>query len=347
MIDINIIIGPKEKIPEKYLDQFFALRQLNQEIFQPYIPPSIDYYRNSWTVPIYSWGNLKWAIAVNEEDMVIGYGVIFRNIKYDNLDSAWVGIYVAENQRRKGYGTEILKQLIKTQPDIIKRISTTTIEKTEGESFLKRFNKEPVYTEKLYHADLTDFNIANVEQEAKNQRELVKLKGFEIIYVDNAEFASHVNYPEYIEMSERIDNDMPRENLSDEDIVFSEERYNESYAKGKKYGDRYMTFIAIHSESGKLSGLTTTKINRYQPWIAHQQDTGVLAEFRGNGLGLALKYQMLEKLLKETDSKYWTTGSNHKNIHMIRINRQLKHKDWKNEVVFEFDRKELEKNLSS
>ncbi len=347
MIDIQIILGLKEDIPEKYLEQLFALRQLNQEVFHPYIPPSIDYYRNSWTVPIYSWGDLKWAIAINKEDMVIGYGVIFRNIKYDNLESAWFSIYVIENQRRKGYGTEILKHLIKSQPDIIKRISTTTIEKTDGELFFKRFNKEPVYTEKLYHADLANFNKITVEQEAKNQRELAKSKGFEIIYIDNAEFASHVNYPEYIVMSERIDNDMPREDLKVEDIVYSEERYDERYAKGIMYGDRFMTFVAIHTESGKLCGLTAIRINSYQPWIAHQQDTGVLEEFRGNGLGLALKYQMLEKLLKETETKYWKTGSNHKNVHMIRINIKLNHKDWKNENVYEYNRQELEKQLFS
>jgi len=58
-----------------------------------------------------------------------------------------------------------------------------------------------------------------------------------------------------------------------------------------------------------------------------------------------LKYQMLEKLLKETYTKFWTTGSNHKNVHMIRINRKLKHEDWKNEVVYEYDRQELERQL--
>ncbi|MCE7741803.1 MAG: hypothetical protein GOP50_05040, partial [Candidatus Heimdallarchaeota archaeon] len=73
---------------------------------------------------------------------------------------------------------------------------------------------------------------------------------------------------------------------------------------------------------------------------------GVLHEHRGNGLGLVLKYQMLERLLNSKQVKFWSTGSSSVNVHMNRINEILGYKKWNSEIVYEFTKEELKDYIS-
>ena len=86
-------------------------------------------------------------------------------------------------------------------------------------------------------------------------------------------------------------------------------------------------------------------ISQFQPEVARQGDTGILKSHRGNGLGLAVKYQMLEKLLSETDAKYWRTGNAGSNEHMLRINRLLRHEPFVSVIEFEVNRNALLKKI--
>ena len=349
MSGLELIAGKKEEISEQYLPQLFALRQQHEEEIFPFIPPSLELYKESWKVPSSSSVSGLWILGINEEDCVIGYGNIVWNIKYDNLDKAHFTIYIARPYRRKGYGSSILKKIVEIVPPQIKILRASSFENSDGLQFLRNLKGKNKYIEMINIANLAEFDAKEAVEEANKQKEEAQSKGYEIIFIDKAKYSNQLDYPEFTKVVESIWNDMPRENLSEEDAKVTPERHQEIYDLNQQKGDHYFAFVAIHKQTKQTVGFTTASVNKYQPWVAWQDDTGIIHEHRGNGLGLALKYQMLKKLIEETEVKYWFTGNNHKNEHMIRINRILKHKKWTQEFVFEFEKEAmsifLENNL--
>ena len=346
MSKLTILSGEKEEIPNQYLDQLFALRQQHEEEVFPFLPPSLDFYKESWKIPNISSTKSMWFLAINEENIVVGFGTTGWNIDYDNLDEAYFSIYIAKPFRRKKYGTTLLKEIVEKLPPKITKLKGSSFEQSEGYAFLQSMKETPQYIESVLIADLSDFNPDEVELEAIKQRKKAENEGYEFIFIDRAKYDSYLDYSEFVKVVESIWNDMPRENLSSEDTKLTTERHKEIYEYYQRRGAKYFTFVAIHKDSKQYVGLTNTCVYKYQPWVSWQDDTGIIHEHRGHGLGLALKYQMLDKLLKETNAKYWFTGSNHENIHMIRINKTLNHREWTKEYVFELDRETLSKQLS-
>ncbi len=343
---IQIYIGQNEDIPEKFHEQFFALRQLCDEEWNGFLPPSLDYYRNFWTIPREKGSAKMKAIAVDEDNLVIGFGVIFWNTMYDNLDRSWFRLYVSPEERRKGVGSRILKELVKSLPKEIKKVGADAPKHSPGEHFLQKFNRKHSYEEVIIMGDLEEVDLNDVEKEAKRQRELALSKGYRIVRVDDGDYKSHFDEEEFVKIVEQIWNDMPKENLTEEDMNITVDRHQAIVERNKKAGQEYISFVAVHEESKKPVGYTTVAINKYQPAIAWQDDTGIIPEHRGNGLGLAVKYQSLLTLLKETKAKYWRTSSAQSNKYMHRINEILGHKVWQSEPVYEFERKIVEELLS-
>jgi mycothiol synthase len=100
-------------------------------------------------------------------------------------------------------------------------------------------------------------------------------------------------------------------------------------------GVRNRVTVAVHEdggegggedggEGGKVAALTELSVRPEQPSRAFQQDTAVVAGFRGHGLGLAVKGAMLRRLTAEQPGvEQIFTQTAHDNVHMIRINHAL------------------------
>ena len=98
--------------------------------------------------------------------------------------------------------------------------------------------------------------------------------------------------------------------------------------------------MAVHKETNEVAGLTETWILKDRKDVVWQDDTGVVKKYRGNGLGLMLKYQMLDKLLNDNETKnveWWTTHNSHSNEHMLKINNALKYEEIATFNYYEFE----------
>ncbi len=345
MSQITIISKAKEEIPKKYLEQLFKLMQINNQEILKIKPPSIGYFKRVWVLGSSSEEKVSYLLAINSEDEVIGYGQCSWNINYDNLDKGYVWVHIARKYRRKGFGTQLFIKSIENLPDQITGLYIETFEDTDGLRFIESLGVKEGYKETLSISDLTKFNQDEVKKEAKAQREKANEKGYEIIYIDALEHILHIDFQKYAEMLEEIWNDMPREELTFEDYKLSVERVQKMNQRRYLTGDYVMTFVAIHKESGDPIGLTNSYISEYQPTLVRQGDTGIVRAHRGHGLGLALKYQMLEKLLFETEAKLWRTGNAGSNEHMLRINRLLKYEPFTCVHEFELNKKDLLERL--
>ena len=82
--------------------------------------------------------------------------------------------------------------------------------------------------------------------------------------------------------------------------------------------------MARHRASGAWAGLSLLCIDEFRPDIAFQEDTSVVRAHRGHRLGLLMKTDMLQWLIRErpevsaTDT--WNSTRNH---HMIAVNERL------------------------
>ena len=345
MTNARIITSPREEIPIKYLTELFVLMQNNHEEIRFYEAPKIDFYKKSWIIGTSVCKKTIWSIVMNSSDKVIGYGYFSWNIKYDNLDSGYFWIHVTKEERRKGVGTSILKELVQQIPNQITTIVTDIFEKTDGIPFIQTLKTEKSYQNIKSSSNLSEFNPEQVKEEAKKQKSKALENGYEMIFIENMDHILHVHLPQYIKMVEEIWNDMPLEELSYEKEVVTIERYQEMLQREHLLGNKHFTYALIHKETNSPVGLTSTLIYNALPSIAYQKDTGVLKPHRGHGLGLALKYQMLDKLLSETQAKHWTTGNAGSNEHMLKINRILKYKPVAKVDLYEFKKDELQKKL--
>ncbi|MHA1532127.1 MAG: GNAT family N-acetyltransferase [Candidatus Heimdallarchaeota archaeon] len=345
MNQLKFISGSKEEIPAKYLNQLFNLMQVNYVEILKDEPAEIEYYRKTWSLGVSSDQKMIYVLVIKQDDEVIGYSYGSWNIKYDNLDKGYFWVHIAKNERRKGLGKRTLKEIIERFPPQVTGIVTEVFAETDGVPFVESLQMKKNYTEVLSSSDLTKFDKEEVKKESRKLKQQVLENGYEIIYINNMNHVFHLDFVKYVEMAQEIWNDMPLEELTYEDEVLSVDRYQEMIQRQILSGNHIMTFVAIHKETKEIAGVTVTYINEHHTKIAHQQDTGVVRAHRGNGLGLALKYQMLEKLLFETKATKWQTGNAGSNEHMLRINNMLNHEPFTSIPVYEISKLDLLKRF--
>jgi GNAT superfamily N-acetyltransferase len=337
----KFIIGKKEDIKLNNLESFIELMQLYREEQLPYQAPTFEFWKKIWKTPILAEEEEFWVVALDENEQAIGYGLASWSIKYDNLDKAILRIFVKKEERRKGLGTKINDILVEHLPEQIKVVSMGAYTTTDGGlQYLERFKLEKSYEEILQYVDLEKTDAKKIRRIANEQKKKAKNLGYEIKFIEELDFANHLDYPKYIRMVERIWNDMPSEELHQEDFVMNQERYEEYINYLLKFGAQMFTVVLIYKESNDPIGYTNILVNDYQPLVIQQEDTGVLHEHRGKGLGYVLKMIMFEKILNETKAKYWSTGNAVSNQHMIRINTELNHEKFASLIVYEFKKEQ-------
>lgn len=102
------------------------------------------------------------------------------------------------------------------------------------------------------------------------------------------------------------------------------QRVHTHEADVQRRGSESRVVVAVDHHTGAIAGLTEVQIRPNQAALAYQQDTAVLPEYRGRGLGRFVKAAMtrwlregrhaIERILTNTDAT---------NVHMIRINHEI------------------------
>lgn len=125
------------------------------------------------------------------------------------------------------------------------------------------------------------------------------------------------------ELSRRMSTDIPLGDLQLEEEVWDEDRVREDYARIAGMGRRVVDTYAVESATGRLVGYTQVQVGEGAD-LGYQQDTLVLREHRGHGLGLRLKaastLAVMAELPAVTRIRTWNADDN---VHMLAVNRQL------------------------
>jgi len=125
-------------------------------------------------------------------------------------------------------------------------------------------------------------------------------------------------------LQQRMSTDAPTDDLALEEEAWDADRLRETHARTRASGRRIVESAARHTPSGRLVAFTTIGVSAGSPDLGYQQDTLVLKEHRGHGLGLRLKaanaLRLMDELPDVTAVRTWNADSNE---HMLAVNRQL------------------------
>ncbi len=147
--------------------------------------------------------------------------------------------------------------------------------------------------------------------------------------------------PDRALLQRRMSTDAPLDDIVMDEEEWDADRLREELATVRAAGRRIVESVARHASSGCLVGFTQVQVPTGDPTSAYQEDTLVLKEHRGHGLGLRLKaataLRLMDELPQVTSVRTWNAASN---AHMLAVNRRLGY------VVDGYSR-EWQKNLPS
>ena len=125
-------------------------------------------------------------------------------------------------------------------------------------------------------------------------------------------------------LQQRMSTDAPLDDLALEEEAWDANRLRETFARTLESGRRVVESAARHVPTGRLVAFTTIAVSAGSPDLGYQQDTLVLTEHRGHGLGLRLKaanaLAVMDELPAVTSVRTWNAASNE---HMLAVNRRL------------------------
>jgi mycothiol synthase len=84
------------------------------------------------------------------------------------------------------------------------------------------------------------------------------------------------------------------------------------------------TVVAVDEASGTIAGVTAMGLHPTQDGVGLQMDTAVVADYRGHGLGLFIKAEMMRWLVADWPHlRLVTTNTAASNVYMRQVNHQL------------------------
>ncbi|QMU74623.1 GNAT family N-acetyltransferase [Streptacidiphilus sp. PB12-B1b] len=233
---------------------------------------------------------------------------------HENRELAIITVRVPSRNRRQGVGTRLLRAILPEVGELGRRTITGTVKAdADGEKWANALGLRSVLRRSSQHLDIpgTDPSLWQVRP----------APGFRLHqWLDTAPSALvHGLARARDAMADRPMGDATYEHPS-----WTAERVRQYEAKTLESGDSHRYVVAVDERSGAVAGFTEIAVTPGQLSYCRQEDTAVLPEYRGLGLGRAMKAAMMRWLtadLPRMEQVRTMTAS--ENLHMIRVNTQL------------------------
>ncbi|MGL4608797.1 MAG: GNAT family N-acetyltransferase [Trueperaceae bacterium] len=333
--------------PDTASPEYFKARHhylnLRREEAMPEDPPrSLDYsITNAKSWKLFEKEKLEvWHLW--EGDTIIAELFVSVGFHDDNRHLMWCELEVSAPYRQRGYTKGFLEKIV----EIADQYERTLL-------MINTSSRIPAGALVAEHLGAKKGNEAHINQLVLSEVDTALLQ----TWIDRAKTTAHGfemgfwgdTFPEEdiqaIANMIQVMNDAPRGNLEIEDWQTTPEqlRQGEAYSKARKI-ERWMLY-ARH-ESGELAGYTETFWDPGNPENLGQGGTGVLAKYRGHGLGKWLKAAMLQKVLAERKVvKRIRTGNADSNEQMLAINHALGFKPYIAEIGWQIEIEKIKEYL--
>ncbi|NHJ84980.1 MAG: GNAT family N-acetyltransferase [Asgard group archaeon] len=227
-------------------------------------------------------------------------------------------IYLLPEYRRQGLGSELLKMLTTEAMNRKKSLLITTSTSSSGKSFLEKIGAQIALAgveNRLFLDEVDWLMLDQWIQEGGKRSPNSKLEVYTTIPDDLIE--------DYCNAYTEVVNQQPLGELDVGKIITTPEIYREQEKMFVEMGRIWLTMICKEAD-GSISGLTEVRYNPARETIISQLMTGVMASYRGRGIGKWLKAAMLQKIREEFPKvKIITTGNANNNAPMLSINNRL------------------------
>jgi GNAT superfamily N-acetyltransferase len=235
----------------------------------------------------------------------------------DNTHLVMPSITVHPAARRRGVGTELLRACVEAAR--AEGRSTVVIEAAEGTAgaaFCTAVGMPAVQTERASLLRLSEVDWADVLGVAAAPH-----PGYRLVAIPER---CPDELAESYARAKAAMNDAPVGGVDWHDQTYTVDWLRETEDVVRARGAEWLRVVAVHSPTGEVAGLTEVSVSRWSPRRSQQEDTGVLAEHRGHGLGLWVKAEMLRRLRAERPAvAELVTWNDEANEHMWRINARL------------------------
>ncbi|GAA4111586.1 GNAT family N-acetyltransferase [Knoellia locipacati] len=270
-----------------------------------------------------SWSHRYFAAVaeVDGADRVVAAAELMLPL-HDNEELALLDVCVAPEHRRRGIGTLVHDHLTALAREAGR---TTFVAETAylkdgtdpGEGFLERQGFALAQTMLRNDLDLTD-----LDRTALTPRNGSATAGYVI------ETSTDDTLDEWLEdrahLQRRMSTDSPVGDLEFHEEGWDADRLRAQRETTRQSGRRAFESVARHSGSGRLVAFTQLQVPTAEPVLAYQQDTLVLREHRGHGLGAAVKAANLAALRRELpQARTVRTWNAQENGPMILVNEAI------------------------
>jgi mycothiol synthase len=252
-------------------------------------------------------------------------------------------LYVLPEHRRQGIGSSFLPVIV----EVMEGHGCTTVgfwvEEESGHAFMRRVQAQPKMSSiesrlKVSEVDWPMLDLWVEEGQARSPQTRLETYDGRIPEAMWADYAPQLS---------SMLNTIPFEDIDHGDIVITPEQFREWYARMDITGEQMHT-VMVREPDGLISGVTDTLWAPFHRTIVYQQFTGVRPDARGRGLGKWIKAAMLLHVRELYPDLQWVSTDNAgSNAPMLKINRAMGFKAYRNGKYYQVTRDELAQTLKT
>lgn len=267
-------------------------------------------------------------LAAVRDDEVVGMAAVAMPLR-DNQHLALLMLHVDPSARRQGVGTALADtalEHIRTAGRTIVQADTETpsaetpgaATQSAGPAFAGRFGAKCAQT--VLRSDMRfPADRARLERLAAGEG-IEDAAAFRIDW--RVDEIPDEWLPGLAVLEQRMSTDAPQGDMTVEEEDWTADRVRENLDWAREAGRRIVQAVAFEGEA--MVGFTQIEVPTNAPTRGYQQDTLVLREVRGNGLGLRLKaaaaLALMDELPQVTTVRTWNADDNR---HMLAVNADL------------------------
>jgi len=277
--------------------------------------------------------------TIGDEKEFVGFTEL--SFRKNEEKAAFIHVQVAKKMRRKGIAKILLLKTLefaeKNERDLFTFSTMSSV--VDGVEFAKHVSMNLGLSTSYSMVNFKEIDIDLM----KKWRSTLDENEFEIGFW-------RYPYPEdeieeYVKMENDFHKSVPMEDLDYEpQTVTAEELRQKMIAFKEKNLERPVVW-AKHRKTKEFAGYTDVFVILKRPFRIDQVSTGVLNKYRRNGIGRAIKAEMILKLTElHPKAEYIITGNAKTNKSMLNINREM---GFKHHVIMNYWQISLEKLMNA
>jgi len=287
----------------------------------------------------------SWVVWDASHQQIIAFGEAAFYDTDENEHVAEFNIQVLPEHRRKGLARQFLPRIVEFAEHHQRRLLITGSSEhiPASGAFLERIGAQKVLVNRVNQLKLSELNQDLVNHWLAKAPHLTKV--FDLGFWDGVYPDEHL--AAIANLQYELSKDVPRDDLEVEAFNFTPEIIRQMENTLFAGGNTRWNIYAIQKTDNQLVGFTEVFMNPSRPGILNQGITGVLPEFRKQGLGSWLKAEMIQRIRQDWPQvEVIRTNNANSNAPMLKINEAMGFKPYLANAVWQVEIEQVKAYLA-